>query len=693
MTSFWGELKRRNVVRVAIAYAIVSWLLIQVADVVLDNIEAPTWVFQAILLLLVIGFPVAIIFAWAFEITPDGLKASSDTQPSERSQQPIGPAFNYFVLALVALAVVFLLVDRYIFTSESSPVTTFRPSTVKPAHLLVKLPPDTYLAVDTNHPTLALSPDGSKLVFAAYHNGITGLYLRELDNYEIGVIDGTEGAAAPFFSPDGEWIGFFTDFVLKKVPVNGGASIAIGLVSGVAVNRGAFWASQEEIIFAGSPNSGLQTISAEQVTLPEVYFSAPTAPYSWPEQLPDGDHVLFTDSSGDDPANTSISVISKETGSVETLIPGGTNSRYSSTGHILYSRNGRLFATPFDVSSVHVNGAEQQLISNLITSDIGAAQFAVSTDATLAYVAGEQGFNEHQLLWVDRDGNTETMLDNRSRLFNPRFSPDGSQLALSISTGSNLDVWVLDIRRGNLARWTTHPGEDFGPVWGPDGRIAYASEIAEDTEGQGPGIAWQVGSGGKPEYLIASTGTGNWDFPASWSPDGRLLAYDHVRSRSLHDIYLFDTETRDSKPYLETPFDERGVRISPDGKWLAYIANDTGQFEVYIRSFPVAGNAVQISVGGGVEPVWSPDGSEIYYRQTNKMMSVALGPDPSENPSTPKILFEGTFDRIFIGGNLANYDVSPSDGRFVMIRRTNTDLPTEIHVVLNWPVSFGLAGE
>ena len=107
-----------------------------------------------------------------------------------------------------------------------------------------------------------------------------------------------------------------------------------------------------------------------------------------------------------------------------------------------------------------------------------------------------------------------------------------------------------------------------------------------------------------------------------------MLAYDHVRSRSQHDIYLFDTETRDSKPYLETPFDEGGVRISPDGKWLAYIANDTGQFEVYIRSFPVAGNAVQISVGGGVEPVWSPDGSEIYYRQTNKMMSVALGPDP-----------------------------------------------------------------
>ncbi len=686
--SFLAELKRRKVFQTAAVYAVVAWLLIQIADVLMPTFGAPEWVMPVFSTFVILGFPLAIILSWAYDITPDGVQSSANVEASDHKKPATASTINQILLTLVTLAVVFLAVDRFLLDDSSTPRSS-SPLLSKPAHLLIKLPPDTYLAVDTDHPALALSPDGSTLVAVAYQDGVRYLFVRELDKNEFRRIDGTQNAASPFFSPDGKWIAFFiSGFGLTKATVDGGAAIPIRPATGTDVNRGATWSRDGEIIIAGSVNGGLEAFSADPAVTASRKLTDPLAPYAWPSNLPDASDFLFTDRSGSDQSGPSIGKLSGANSAIETLINNGTFARYSPTGHILYAREGRLYALAFDGSKIVESGAETRLVANLVTSENGAAQFAISADGTLAYISGKQRYSDRQLVWVDPSGNTEILFDHPNAISNPRFSADGSRLALTILTNSNLDVWVLDVRRGSLARWTTDPGEDFGPVWGPDGLIAYSSEYGDDGL-DGPGLAWQQGSGGTPERLSNSPGAGNWEFPASWSPDGRYLVYQRTRNHSQNNAILFDAETRESSNYLDTPFSENGLRISPDGKWLAYSADDTGRVEIYVRSFPVAGDAIQISVGGGDEPVWSSLGDTIFYRSGLRMMAVKLNPDPTENPGQPQALFEGTYDTIKIGADKANYDVSPVDGRFVMIRRKNVELPTEIHVVLNWPAVLG----
>lgn len=681
--SFLTELKRRKVFQAAAVYAVVAWLLIQIADVLLPTFGAPDWVMPVFSTFVILGFPLVIILSWAYDITPDGVQSSADVDASDHQKPAAASTINQILLTLVTLAVVFLAVDRFLLNDSSTRLAS-APLTSKPAQLLLKLPPDTYLAVDTDHPALALSPDGSTLVAVAYRDGVRHLFVRELDKNEFRRIDGTQNAASPFFSPDGKWIAFFSVHQLKKVAVDGGAAIPIRPAIGTDVNRGATWSRDGEIIIAGSVNGGLEAFSADPDVTGSRNLTDPLAPYAWPSNLPDSSDFLFTDRSGSDQSGPSIGKLSGANKSIHTLISNGTFARYSLTGHILYARMGQLYALAFDGSKILESGAETRLVANLVTAENGAAQFAVSADGTLAYISGKQRYSDRQLVLVDRSGNTEILLDHPNAISNPRFSPDGSQLAMTMVTNSNLDVWVLDVRRGSLARWTTDPGEDFGPVWGPDGLIAYSSEYDDDGL-DGPGLAWQKGSGGMPERLSTSPKSGNWEFPATWSPDGRYLVYQRTRNRTQNDAILFDAKTHQSSNYLDTPFSENGLRISPNGKWLAYSADDTGRAEVYLRSFPVAGDAIQISVGGGDEPVWASDGQQIFYRDAIRMMAVKLNPDPTENPGQPQTLFEGIYDTIVIGADKANYDVSPVDGRFVMIRRKNTELPTEIHVVLNWP--------
>ncbi len=210
-----------------------------------------------------------------------------------------------------------------------------------------------------------------------------------------------------------------------------------------------------------------------------------------------------------------------------------------------------------------------------------------------------------------------------------------------------------------------------------------------DAGEDGPGLAWMQGPTSTPEHLIQTPGTGNWDFPADWTPDGGSLVFQATRGRTNDDIYVFDTETREVRPFLQTPFSESGIRLSPDGQWIAYVSDRSGRDEVYVQAYPVPGDAMQMSDSGGDEPVWAPDGRELFYRNGNRLMTVALGENPTIDPSPPQELFQGEFERIDIGGNNSNYDVS-IDGRFVMIRRKNPLRPTVIHIVLNWPETLGV---
>jgi len=569
-----------------------------------------------------------------------------------------------------------------------------QPIEPRPVQVQIVLPPGVLLAVDTEHPTIALSPDGSRLVFVGEEGGTRRLYLRELAEPEARAIAGTENAASPFFSPEGDWIGFLADGSLKKVSAEGGVPVALHRTTGPSVSRGATWSTNDTVVVAASANSGLMRGSVEgeaQRAIAEwVNITEPTAPYAWPHALPGGGQVLFTDHSQGRLVDARVALLDVLTTEIKTVVHGGTNPRYSPTGHILFARSGSLYAIPFDLERAEVIGDERKLLSGVMTTENGAAQFAVGAGGTLAYVVGGAGIGEDELVWVDRHGDTETILDGR-QFVEPRISPDGTQLAVTSFTGANSDIWLLDLERSTFTRLTSHPGEEVDPVWSPDGeRLALATEIDEKSDEPGPALAWMPSLNSLPEVLIKSPGPGNWEFPSSWSPDGQWLAYSRQRSDVAGDVWLLPMEgATEPVPFLQSPANETAAMFSPDGGWIAYVSNVSGRDEVYVQTFPdPGGRVVQISTRGGIEPVWARDGRELFYREGNKLMVVELTPGPELQPKTPEVLFEGRYRKTLWGAEAANYDVSLDGSRFVMVRAKNRVMPTVIHVVLNWPAAL-----
>ncbi len=344
---------------------------------------------------------------------------------------------------------------------------------------------------------------------------------------------------------------------------------------------------------------------------------------------------------------------------------------------------------PFDAERAEATGPERKLLDGVMTHFTGAAQFTVAANGTLAYIAGSVAPREDALLWVDRQGTREPLLDNGRVFMDPRLSPDGTRLAVASPESANYDIWLFHLARHTLTRLTSHPGEDFHPVWSPDGkRLAFASEIGEGTGEQGPRLVWLIpGSNEPPEQLLHTPpAEGTWDIPTSWSLDGRYLAFTATRDGSPDHIDLLPTSgAREPIAFSTTPASETAAMFSPDGRWLAYMSDDSGRDEIYVRPFPGPGERIQMSTEGGVEPLWARDGHELFYREGNKMMVVRVTAGASLAASAPKPLFEGRFQKTQRGASVANYDVSPDGRRFVMVRRKNLATPTAIDVVFNWP--------
>jgi len=560
------------------------------------------------------------------------------------------------------------------------------------AQVQIELPPGVQLAVDTEHPVLALSPDGAQLVFVGDENGTRRLYLRRLADRESRPIAGTDGAASPFFSPDGAWVAFYAPAGgLAKVRIASGLPTRILQTTGFTVAQGASWGPRDTVVLAASMNSGLARASLAGDRLQPItaaqFVTGAYLPYAWPHALPDGRHVLFTDKST---PSLGVAVLDLENGRTRALVDGGTSPRFSPSGHVLFARDGALYSVPVDAAGTATTGPERKIMEGLMTHADGAAQFSVAADGMLAYVAGGPAVRKQELVWVDRQGKVDVLLDSRASFMGPKFSPDGRWLALASYDGPNLDVWRYDISRGALSRVTTHPGEDFAAVWSPDAsRLALASEIGEDAGEMGPGLAW-IDSDGRSEPLLRSPGFGNWEFPTSWSADGAWIAYTRMSAAAPSaDVFLFPTRgPREPVALLDTPEHEFGAAFSPDSRWIAFVAHRSEHDEVYVAAFPGPGPWIQISTAGGVEPVWSRDGSELYYREGSRLMAVTLPSRSPERASAPRVLFEGPFERTSMGGGMANYDVSADGRRFVMVRRKAGVMPRTIQLVLNWPAAL-----
>jgi Tol biopolymer transport system component len=567
------------------------------------------------------------------------------------------------------------------------------PSPQPVTRTVINLPPGQQLAGLENGPAVALSADGTHLAYVARRGDTQQLYLRAMDSLEARPIPDTEGAANPFFSPDGQWLGFFAGGKLKKVSVNGGAAVTVGDAS---LPRGASWGSQAMIAFLPSTSGALQQVSeAGGAPQPLTRLDKGEISQRWPEFLPGGKAVLFSAaSSNTNWISAQIAVQSIGAGERRDLIQGATHPRYASPGHLVYAQGGNLMAVPFDPERLEVTGTAVSMVEGVLESPVsGAAQYSFSNTGSLVYVSGDIQSAQNRLVWVSRTGAEQPLAAPMRTYQFPRISPDGRRVALGIA-GQESQTWLYDFSRETLTRFTFGGSVNQNAVWTPDGK-----RIAFQSNREGPSnIFWQSadGSGGleklnTSEYIQS---------PISWSPDGQLLAFIEITPTTGYDIWVLrmgdpspgsgqvpsagSGQVRKAQPFLRTPFLESAPRFSPDGRWLAYVSDESGHREIYVLPYPGPGGKWQISTEGGTEPVWNPKGRELFYRSGAKMMAVEITSQPSLSVGKPKVLFEGLYEPT--PATLPYYDVSPDGQRFLMLKPSEQAqaAPTQINVVLNW---------
>ena len=585
------------------------------------------------------------------------------------------------ILSVGALLLVAIVTSLAIWKLKPSPAPAPQPVT----RTVITLPPGQQLAGLENGPAVALSPDGTHLAYVVRQGGTQQIYLRAMDSLESKPISGTDGAVNPFFSPDGQWLGFFAGGKLKKVSVSGGAAVT---VSDTAQPRGASWGSQGIIAFAPQNVAVLQQVSdAGGTPQPLTRLEKGENSHRWPELLPGGKAVLFAAGpSGANFTNAQVAVQSLGTGERRNLVQGGMNPRYAASGHLVYAQGGSLMAVPFDPQRLAITGAAVPVVEGILQSTgNGAAQYSVSNTGSLVYVPGGVQATQSRLVWVSRNGSEQPLTAPVRTYGFPRLSPDGRRLAVNIAE-QGTQIWLYDLSRDTLTRLTFEGTTNNAPVWTPDGK-----RIAFQSNKEGPfNLFWQLadGSGGL-ERLTTSEYTQG---PMSWSRDGQLLAFHEVNPDTQRDIWVLrmgdpsagSGQVRKAQPFLRTRFDELAPRFSPDGRWLAYISDESGRVEVYVQPYPGPGGKWQISTEGGAEPAWNPNGRELFYRSGDKMMSVDIATQPGFAADKPRMLFEGRYEPPPFP--IANYDVAPDGQRFLMVKPSEQEQSalTQINVVLNW---------
>ena len=552
-----------------------------------------------------------------------------------------------------------------------------KPSPPQPvSRVAITLPPGQQLAGLDSGPAVAISPDGTHLAYVARQGGAQQLYLRAMDSLDAKPIPDTEGAIEPFFSPDGRWLGFFAGGKLKKVSVSGGAALSL---ADVPVHGGASWGSQGTIIFPVSANGVIQQMpDGGGAVQPLTHFEKGSLSQRWPEFLPGGKAVLFA--AGPTAitfTNAQVAVQSVGTGQQRNLVQGGM-PRYASSGHLVYSQKGSLMAMPFDSQRLAVTGTAVPVVEGVLQSPAtGAAQYSISATGSLVYVSGGVQSAQSNLVWVSRNGAEQPLAAPAHAYVFPRLSPDGRRVAVGI-TESESQIWLYDLSRDTLTRFTFEGNYNPVPVWTLDGkRIAFES----NKEGP-PNIFWQLadGSGG----LERLTTSQNIQAPDSFSPDGQLLSFIEINPTTGQDIWVLRLGDRKVQPFLRTPFNDANARFSPDGRWLTYTSDESGRYEIYVQPYPGPGGKWQISTEGGTEPMWNPNGRELFYRSGEKMMAVDISTQPGFTAAKPRMLFEGRYELASVPVN--NYDVSSDGQRFLMVKSSESagTAPTQINVVLNW---------
>jgi serine/threonine-protein kinase len=549
------------------------------------------------------------------------------------------------------------------------------------SRLLITPPSAAAISVGRDGHSVAFTPDGTRVVYVGAND--TALFVRALDQLNATSLTGLGAPYGPFVSPDGQWIGFFEGFALKKVAITGGPAVTLGRADGTAL--GARWGPDGTIIFAtNDPTTGLQRIAVaggEPTVLTRPNRAGGERDHFWPEILPGGQAVLFTitaTTGGLDQAQ--VAVLDLRTGTQTVLIRGGSEARYVSSGHLIYAAAGRLNAVAFDLARLAVVSMPVT-VQPEVRLDAG---MAVAADGTLVYVSGGVSAVARSLVWVDRQGQ-ETPIPAappRNYAF-PRLSPDGTRLAIYIPD-QEIDIWLWDLARATLTRATFDPGVDVFPVWPPDGRrLLFSSQRAGSVN-----LFAQAADGSGDVTRL--TKSPNIQHATSVSPDGTRLVFTETAPTTEPDVMQLRLDgTHTVTPLVRTPFSERNGEVSPDGRWLAYEANDeSGRFNIYVRPFPdISSGYWQVSTGGGTRPLWARNSQELFYlNETGALMRVGVAQGPAWAATAPTQLFEGRYGAA-AGQSGRTYDIAPDGKRFLMIKAGaagQTTVPASLVVVQNW---------
>ena len=518
---------------------------------------------------------------------------------------------------------------------------------------------------------LAISPDGRQIVYIGVDRQ---LYLRPLDQLTATPLRGARGSD-PFFSPDGAWVGFDSERGrLEKVSIVGGVSEVLAeLPSSI---RGASWGADGQIV-AGTAAGGLFRVpegGGEPTPLTMLDAGQGETSHSWPSLILNHQAVLFaTTSTRPFLTSSQLAVLAVETGEVKRLGLVGTSPRYIATGHLVYvTDDGSVLAAPFDPEQLAVTGSPVTLVEGVTLTVSGATNVSLSDTGRLVYTTGRSGLGSVSLVWVDRAGQTIEMLIEHDGpiLARPRLSPDGRRVAFNMDE----EVWIRDLERG-FDTPLTEAGGGF-PTWTFDGSsIAFNSRRAGTQD-----LYSRASDGSGPATLLLEAP--ETQIPYSWSPDGRSLLYQSRHPETRADIWMLKNGT--PEPFLATEFSEHSARISPNGEWVAYVSNRSGEYRIYVQRFPEGGTQIDVSAGAGREAVWSRDGRQLFYRNEDRMMAVAVDPGPEWTVRGTSLLFEGTYVQDILNEGRPNYDVSSDGQRFLMIRQDEAPAVGKITLVLNW---------
>ncbi len=591
-----------------------------------------------------------------------GATGATGAAGTREALRPILVASAAYSITTICVAIVFAIFGH-------------EPIDQRTSRFSIPLPSDA--VIDPLRGSVAVSRDGSRLAYVATASGRSQLFLRSVDRDEPTAIAGTEDASDPFFSPDGEWIGFFARGSLQKIRIDGGPPLVL---SAARAGAGATWTADNTIVFGGGPGGGLARVSASAgartIGAPSdapVVLATPEPGtrdlrFGWPDVLPGNRGVLFTSITL---AGSDVDVLDLRSGRRTRLADNAAFARYSPTGHIVFERHGRIEAARFSLSSLTTIGAPNEIMAGVSRGDmLEGPRFAFSTSGALVYVPATLNEDDAPLHWLDARGQLERVPLPAPRAGSIDLAPDRRQLALTMDGEAGPSVWVGDTTVGDLRKFISD-GQSVSPAWRPDGlEIAFAFSKA------GPFNLFMQpvdGSAG-PAPLLASP----WNqFPTSWAPDASALAFTEFQPLTGADIWVLDVKTHERRPLVRTLFDETWARFSPDGRYIAYMSNESGRWEIYIRSANRDGSRVRVSTRGGVWPCWSIDGRTVYFSASGRTMASDIRVMPVLSASAP-IDVPGADAMVLAGG--------ASAGDRLLVRQASTQPPgrAELRVVLGW---------